>query len=58
MLANSRNVLTAVWLFKQAGKSFRRLEESASQLNLATAEEQELQVSVWCAGYIRWRELL
>jgi len=29
-----RNVLTAVWLFKQAGRSFRRMEQSASQLCL------------------------
>jgi len=29
-----RNVLTAVWLFKQAGRKFRRLEQSASQLCL------------------------
>ena len=36
-----RNVLRAVWLFKQAGKSFRRLEESASTLNLATQISEE-----------------
>ena len=36
-----RNVLRAVWLFKQAGKSFRRLEESASTLNLATHISEE-----------------
>ena len=33
--------MTAVWLFKQAGKSFRRLEQSASQLCLTEHKEGE-----------------
>ena len=51
-------MLRAVWLFKQAGKSFRRLEESASTLNLAAhiAEEAEtIQVKtplIHIQGYI------